>query len=87
MNEEIKTIWKSFYDWVIGNGPGPENEVIPDEPHPDLLFTQRPKDKYSRFHEATLKGRYNQWLRSVTSIMEKASVIASMINTKGDIHA
>ncbi|MBQ6110975.1 MAG: hypothetical protein IJL01_01125, partial [Synergistaceae bacterium] len=62
MNEEIKAIWKSFYDWVIGNGPRPENEVIPDEPPPDLPFTQRPKDKYSRFHEATLKERYNQWL-------------------------
>lgn len=61
MNEEIKAIWKSFYDWVVGNGPRPENEVIPDEPPPDLPFTQRPKDKYSRFHEATLKERYNQW--------------------------
>ena len=62
MNEEIKAIWKSLFDWVMGNGPRPENEVIPDEPPPDLPFTRKPKDKYSRFHEATLKERYNQWL-------------------------
>ena len=62
MNEEIKAIWKSLFDWVMGNGPRPENEVIPPEPPPDLPFTQRPKDKYTRFHEATLKERYNQWL-------------------------
>lgn len=46
----------------MGNGPRPENEVIPPEPPPDLPFTQKPKDKYSRFHEATLKERYDQWL-------------------------
>lgn len=62
MNEELRKIWQSFFDWVMGNGPRPENEVIPPEPPPDLPFTQRPKDKYSRFHEATLKERYNQWL-------------------------
>ena len=62
MNEELKLIWKNFFNWVMGNGPRPENEVIPPEPPPDLPFTQKPKDKYSRFHEATLKERYNQWL-------------------------
>ncbi|MBQ9594727.1 MAG: hypothetical protein IJR35_02585, partial [Synergistaceae bacterium] len=62
MNEEIKTIWRNFFNWVNGNGPRPENEVIPPEPPPDLPFSQKPKDKYSRFHEATLKERYNQWL-------------------------
>ena len=62
MNEELRRIWKSFFDWVMGNGPRPENEVIPPEPPPDLPFTRKPKDKYSRFHEATLKERYNQWL-------------------------
>ncbi len=62
LNEEIKAIWRSFYDWVVGNGPRPENEVIPDEPPPDLPFTRKPKDKFSRFHEATLKERYNQWM-------------------------
>lgn len=62
MNEEIKAIWQSFYDWVVGNGPRPENEVIPEEPPPDLPFTRKPKDKFSRFHEATLNERYNQWL-------------------------
>lgn len=46
----------------MGNGPRPENEVVPPEPPPDLPFTQKPKDKYSRFHEATLKERYDQWL-------------------------
>ena len=46
----------------MGNGPRPENEVIPAEPPPALPFTQKPKDKYSRFHEATLKERYSQWL-------------------------
>lgn len=62
MNEELRRIWQSFFNWVMGIGPRPENEVIPPEPPPDLPFTQRPKDKYSRFHEATLKERYNQWL-------------------------
>ena len=62
MNDEIKTIWRSFFNWVMGNGPRPENEVIPPEPPPDLPFSQKPKDGYSRFHEATLKERYTQWL-------------------------
>ncbi|MBQ7733646.1 MAG: hypothetical protein IJT58_06470 [Synergistaceae bacterium] len=62
MNDEIKTIWRSFFNWVMGNGPRPENEVIPPEPPPDLPFSQKPKDRYSRFHEATLKERYTQWL-------------------------
>ncbi|MBQ3403101.1 MAG: hypothetical protein IJG65_07000 [Synergistaceae bacterium] len=62
MNEELRRIWQQFYDWVVGNGPRPENEVVPEEPPPDLPFAQKPKDKYSRFHEATLKERYNQWL-------------------------
>ena len=61
MNEEIKTIWRNFFNWIMGNGPRPENEVIPPEPPPDLPFTQRPKDKYSRFHEASLRERYDQW--------------------------
>ena len=62
MNEELKAIWASFFDWVMGNGPRPENEVIPPDPPPALPFSQKPTDKYSRFHEATLKERYNQWL-------------------------
>ena len=62
MNEELKIIWLNFFNWVMGNGPRPENEVIPPEAPPDLPFTQKPKDKYTRFHEATLKERYNQWL-------------------------
>ena len=62
MNRELKLIWKKFFNWVVGNGPRPENEVIPVEPPPDLPFTQKPNNKYSRFHEATLKERYNQWL-------------------------
>lgn len=62
MNDELKAIWLSFFNWVMGNGPRPENEVIPPDPPPALPFSQRPKDKYSRFHEMTLKERYNQWL-------------------------
>lgn len=62
MNEELKAIWCKFFDWVSGNGPRPENEVIPPEPPPDLPFTQKPHDKYTRFHEATIRERYNQWL-------------------------
>ena len=62
MNKEIKLIWKKFFNWVVGNGPRPENEVIPPEAPPDLPFTQTLNYKYSRFHEATLKERYNQWL-------------------------
>lgn len=62
MNEELKAIWLSFFNWVMSNGPRPENEVTPPEPPPALPFSHRPKDKYSRFHEATLKERYTQWL-------------------------
>ena len=62
LNEELRNIWSQFFSWVMGNGPRPENEVIPPEPPPALPFTQKPKDKYSRFHEATIKERYNQWL-------------------------
>ena len=62
MNEELRNIWLSFFNWVMGNGPRPENEVIPPEPPPALPFTQKPKEKYSRFHEATLRERYDQWL-------------------------
>lgn len=58
----MKNILLDFFNWVMGNGPRPENEVIPPEPPPALPFTQKPDDKYSRFHEATLKERYNQWL-------------------------
>ena len=62
MNEELRNIWIQFFNWVMGNGPRPENEVIPPEPPPALPFSQKPKDKYSRFHEATIKERYNRWL-------------------------
>ena len=62
MNEELRAIWQSLFNWVMGIGPRPENEVIPEEPPPDLPFTQKPKDKYSRFHEPTLRERYDQWL-------------------------
>ena len=62
MNEELKIIWRRFFDWVMGNGPRPENEVIPPEAPPDLPFTRKPKDKYSRFHVPTLRERYNNWL-------------------------
>ena len=62
MNEDTKEILKKFFDWVVGNGPRPENEVVSPEPPPDLPFTQRPRDRYSRFREATLRERYNQWL-------------------------
>ena len=62
MNEELLNVWSQFFNWVMGNGPRPENEVLPPEPPPALPFTQKPEDKYSRFHEATIRERYNQWL-------------------------
>ena len=62
MNEEIKTVWLRFFNWVMGNGPRPENEELPPEPPPDLPFTQQPYSKYTRFHEPTVRERYNQWL-------------------------
>ncbi len=46
----------------MGNGARPENEVVTPEPPPDLPFTQQPKNYNSRFHEDTLKERYNNWL-------------------------
>ena len=46
----------------MGIGSRPENEVIPEEPPPNLPFTQKQEDKYSRFHEATIKERYSQWV-------------------------
>ncbi|MBQ7169522.1 MAG: hypothetical protein IJQ58_01815, partial [Synergistaceae bacterium] len=62
MNEELRAIWHSFFNWVMGIGSRPENEVIPEEPPPNLPFTQKQEDKYSRFHEATIKERYSQWV-------------------------
>lgn len=62
MFNEFKNIWLRFYDWVVGNGPRPENEVIPPEPPPDLPFTRRLELRTSRFHERTLSSRYNEWL-------------------------
>lgn len=62
MNEELKAIWRDFFNWVMGNGARPENEILPPEPPPDLPFTQKPSSKSSRFHESTLRERYNQWL-------------------------
>ena len=62
MNEELRAVWQSFFNWVMGIGPRPENEVIPEEPPPNLPFTQKQEDKYSRFHEATIKERYSQWV-------------------------
>lgn len=62
MFEEFKNLWKVFYNWVAGNGPRPENEVIPPEPPPDLPFTRKFELKKSRFHERSLASRYNEWL-------------------------
>ncbi len=62
MFNEFKNLWLKFYDWVVGNGPRPENEVIPPEPPPDLPFTRRFKLHESRFHERTLSSRYKEWL-------------------------
>ena len=64
MNEELKAVWISFFNWVMGNGPRPENEVLPPDPPPALPFTQRPKDKHSRFHEASIRERYDLWLET-----------------------
>ena len=62
MFEEFKNLWRRFYNWTVGNGPRPENEVIPPEPPPDLPFTRKFELKQSRFHERPLASRYNEWL-------------------------
>ncbi|MBQ8693941.1 MAG: hypothetical protein IJ520_12470 [Synergistaceae bacterium] len=62
MFEEFKNLWRRFYNWTVGNGPRPENEVIPPEPPPDLPFTRRLELKRSRFQERPLASRYNEWL-------------------------
>ena len=62
MNEKIKALWQHFRDWVEGNGPRPENEVVPPEPPPALPFTLRPQTHRTRFHELTIRERYEQWL-------------------------
>lgn len=62
MNERLNALWMRFRDWVEGNGPRPENEVIPPEPPPDLPFTLKPAARRTRFHELTLRERYELWM-------------------------
>ncbi|MCR5346252.1 MAG: hypothetical protein K6E38_00570 [Fretibacterium sp.] len=62
MTERLRNLWTGFRDWVEGNGPRPENEVIPPEPPPPLPFTLRPAARRTRFHELTLRERYELWL-------------------------
>ncbi|MCR4818006.1 MAG: hypothetical protein K5841_03500 [Fretibacterium sp.] len=62
MREELTTLWQSFRDWVEGNGPRPENEVIPPEPPPPLPFTIKPTTHRPRFHELTIRERYELWV-------------------------
>ena len=63
MNYEFKNIWLNFFNWIMGNGPRPENEVIPPEPPPELPFAVKPDIHNSRFHEDTISERYNNWLQ------------------------
>ena len=57
-----KKLWQGFYNWVLGNGPRPENEVVPPDPPPELPFALKPVFRVSRFHEQTIRERYNDWL-------------------------
>ncbi len=62
MNEDLRIIWRNFFNWVMGNGARPENEEIIPEAPPDLPFTQKQESRNSRFHELTLRERYSHWL-------------------------
>ncbi len=62
MNEDLRIIWRNFFNWVMGNGARPENEEIIPEAPPDLPFTQKQESRNSRFHEQTLHERYSRWL-------------------------
>ena len=62
MYKSIGIIWRRFCDWVMGNGPRPENEVIPPDPPPDLPFARKPVFRATRFHEMTIRERYDYWL-------------------------
>ena len=62
MREDIKALLNKFFNWIIGNGPRPENEVLPPEPPPDLPFTRKDSGRKSRFHEVSISERYNEWV-------------------------
>ena len=62
MIEKLTSLFKGFCDWVEGNGPRPENEVIPPEAPPPLPFTLKPTLHQTRFHELTIRERRRLWL-------------------------
>ncbi len=80
----------------MGNGPRPENEIIPPELPPDLPFTRTPDKKHSRFHEITISERLIQWLSlhglhvfanfyNILSIIVCLLIIALMLMTVADL--
>ena len=63
MIEKLTSLWAIFRDWVEGNGPRPENEVIPPEAPPPLPFSLKPPIAHTaRFHELTIRERRRLWL-------------------------
>lgn len=61
MNDALKMFWKRFVDWVEGNGPCPEDEVMPSEP-PDPSFGKTVPVRSFRHYERGLRERYNEWV-------------------------
>ena len=61
MHEKLKALWQIFRNWVYGVGPRPENEPpLPDIP-PDQPFTRYNNSRRSRFHELTIRERWDAW--------------------------
>lgn len=62
MHEAINALWRSFFDWVMGNGPRLEDEVPVPEPPPELPFTRSAPPRTLRHRERSLQERYDEWM-------------------------
>lgn len=78
MPEEL---WRRFHDWVEGVGPRPEDGPPSPELPPDLPFARRPQERRSRFHELTVRERWDAWIdghghRLFTSLYAGTGIVA-----------
>ncbi len=62
MRESLKALWQRFFDWVMGNGPRHEDEVLLPELPPELPFTRTAPARPVRHRERTVRERYDEWL-------------------------
>ena len=62
MREAVSALWRSFFDWVMGNGPRPEDEAPVPELPPELPFTRSAPPRTLRHRERSLGERYGEWM-------------------------